>query len=125
MLTKYNQTHIGTLGELLVTLVLVKQRPPNWEKEVERFIKQEEKNSFYLSKVFAALSCEDKYGFLTEKNRQETKRLAAISLAKHETGKMLPNRQQIESASKRLDGIADTAPKGKKVWRFIRPKRGK
>ena len=103
LLTKYNQSHDGSLGELLVLLVMVKQKPSNWEKEVERFIMREQKNSFYLSKIFSALICELEYGFSTERNRQELRRLAAISLAKHDIGAKNPNKKLIEKAANAID----------------------
>lgn len=103
LLTKYNQSHGGSLGELMVLLVMVKQRPPNWEKEVERFIKQEQKNSFYLSKIFTSLRCELEYGFYTERNRLELRRLAAMSLAKHDIGVKNPNKKLIEKAANVID----------------------
>ena len=103
LLIKYNQSNEGSLGELMVLLVMVRQRPPNWEKEVERFIKQEQKNSFYLSKIFSALRCELEYGFTTERNRLELRRLAAMSLAKHEIGVKNPNKKLIEKAANAID----------------------
>ena len=103
LLTKYNYSHDGSLGELLVLLVMVRQRPPNWEKEVERFIKQEQKNSFYLSKIFSALRCELEYGFSTERHRLELRRLAAMSLAKHDIGAKNPNKKLIEKAANAID----------------------
>jgi hypothetical protein len=87
----------------MVLLVMVKQRPPNWEKEVERFIKQEQKNSFYLSKIFSALKCELEYGFSTERHRLELRRLAAMSLAKHNLGAKNPNKKLIEKAANAID----------------------
>ncbi len=82
---------------------MVRQRPPNWEKEVERFIKQEQKNSFYLSKIFSALRCELEYGFSTERHRLELRRLAAMSLAKHDIGAKNPNKKLIEKAANAID----------------------
>ncbi len=103
LFAKYNEFHNGSLGELLILLVIVKQRPPNWEKEVERFIKQEKKNSFYLSRIFSALRCELEYGFWTERHRLELRRLAAMSLAKHETGVKNPNKKLIEKTANAID----------------------
>lgn len=124
LLINYNHNHEGSLGELLVLLVMVKQRPPNWEKEVERFIIREHKNSFYLGQVFSALRCEFKYAFITERNRQELRRLAAMSLAKHETGSKIPNTKLIETVAEEQ---VDEKPKVKKKigWKFIEPKRRK
>jgi hypothetical protein len=86
-----------------VYLIMVRQRPPNWEKEVERFIIREQKNSFYLSKIFDALKWELEYGFSTERNRLELRRLAAISIAKHEIGVKNPNKKLIEKAANAID----------------------
>jgi len=103
LFAEYNKSHNGSLGELLILLVMVKQRPPNWEKEVERFIKQEQKNSFYLSRIFSALRCELEYGFWTERHRLELRRLAAMSLAKHDIGIKNPNQKLIEKAANAID----------------------
>ena len=103
LLSKYIESHEASLGELLVLLVMVRQRPPNWEKEIERFIIREQKNSFYLNKIFSALRCEFEYGFSTERNRLELRRLAAISLAKHDIGVKNPNKKLIEKAANAID----------------------
>ncbi|WP_347987733.1 metallophosphoesterase [Methylomonas sp. AM2-LC] len=123
LLSNYNKNNQSSLGELLVLLVIVKQRPPNWEKEVEQFIVREHKNSFYLSKVFDALRCEFKFSFSTERNRQELRRLAAMALAKHDKGTIVRNKKQIEATAKRFD----EAPPEKKgfVWRFVKPRNRK
>jgi hypothetical protein len=82
---------------------MVKQRPPSWEKEVERFIKQEQKNSFYLSRIFHVLMSELEYGFWTERHRLELRRLAGMSLAKHDLGVKSPNQKVIEKAANAID----------------------
>ena len=54
-LHNYVRTNPGDIGEGLVLMLMVRKRPPGWEKEVERFIVREKKNSYYLSRVYAAL----------------------------------------------------------------------
>lgn len=103
LLGRHVRTHENELGELLVLLVMIKQRPPRWEQEVERFIVREKKNTYYLHKVFTALRCEHRIGFSTERTRQELRRLAAMSLAKHETGAKHPNISLVKKAAKVLD----------------------
>jgi predicted MPP superfamily phosphohydrolase len=103
LFAEYNKSHNGSLGELLILLVMVKQRPPSWEKEVERFIKQEQKNSFYLSRIFHVLMSELEYGFWTERHRLELRRLAGMSLAKHDLGVKSPNQKVIEKAANAID----------------------
>jgi len=106
LLSNYVGTHEDELGELLVLLVMIAQRPPGWEKEVESFIVGEKKNSFYLNRVFSALRHEFEISFSTEKTRQELRRLAAMSLAKHHTGAKHPNLSLVAKAAKALDESA-------------------
>jgi predicted MPP superfamily phosphohydrolase len=102
LFSNYVKAHPVELGELLVLLVLAKQRPPGWEREIERFIVREHKNSFALSRVFVALSEEFKVSFSTEQTRQQLRYLAAMAIAKHATGSKYPNTQLIEKAAKQV-----------------------
>ena len=102
LFSNYVKAHPGELGELLVLLVMAKQRPPGWEKEIERFVVREQKNSFALSRVFVALDQEFKVSFSTERTRQQLRHLAAMSIAKHMTGAKHPNTQLIEKAAKQV-----------------------
>jgi predicted MPP superfamily phosphohydrolase len=103
LLTNYVHTNPGDIGEGLVLMLMVRQRPPGWEKEVERFIVREKKNSYYLSRVYAALWGEYKVGFVTERTRQELRRLAAMAVAKHVTGSKRPNLKLIEKTKAAMD----------------------
>jgi hypothetical protein len=100
LLIKYVRDHEDKLGELLVLLMMVMQKPLGWEKEVERFIVRENKNSFYLNQIYFATRHEFKTSFSTERTRQDLRRLAAMAVAKHETGAKHPNLQLIEKAAK-------------------------
>ena len=103
LLSTYVEQHHGSLGELLVLLVMTRQRPPGWEKVVEDFILRSDKNSYYLNRVFASLRNEFKTSFSTERTRQHQRRLAAMSVAKHETGAKRPNIKLVEKAAKALE----------------------
>ena len=81
---------------------MAKQRPPGWEKEIERFIVREQKNSFALNRIFANLQQEFKVSFSTEKTRSQLRHLAAMAIAKHATGSKYPNTQLIEKAAKQI-----------------------
>ena len=120
LLIKYNNTHEGSLAELLSILVMIKQKPPHWEKEIERFIISEHKNSYYLLNIFSVLRCEYSFGITSERNQQELKRLATMSLVKHETGSKKPNQSLINK-------VANEKPSTNKTpnWRLIKPKRGR
>ncbi len=110
LLTNYVRTNPGDIGEGLVLMLMVRQRPPGWEKEVERFIVREKKNSYYLSRVYAALWGEYKVGFVTERTRQELRRLAAMAVAKHVTGSKRPNLKLIERTKAAMDKDAAKSP---------------
>ncbi len=95
-----------TLSELLIVLTLVKQRPHNWEREVENYILRQHKNSFALSKVFALLRHEFRIAFATERTRHQLRRLAGMAVAKH-GGAKHPNSRLIERAAQ---ANVDTPP---------------
>ena len=97
------KTHPDELSEVLVLLVMIRQKAPGWAKETERFILKEHKNSFYLSRVFAALRTESRIGFFGERTRQELRHLAAMTLAKHGVGVKRPNKRLIQRAAEALD----------------------
>ena len=84
-------------------LLLIKQRPPGWDTQVKAFIVRESKNSFYLLKVHQELWHEFRDGFATEGVRQELRSLAAMSVAKHQTGAKKPNLQLIAKVEKAWD----------------------
>jgi hypothetical protein len=79
-------------------LLIIRQRPAGWEKEVRRFIGRSHKNSFYLARVFDALRSEFRMSFSNERTRQELLRLAGIAIAKHDTGAKHPNTKLVEKA---------------------------
>lgn len=98
----YIREHPGELGELLILLVMAKQRPSGWERELERFIVRENKNSFALNKAYIALRHEFKVGFTSEQTRQQLRHLAAMAIAKHGTGSKHPNSKLIEKAAQKV-----------------------
>ena len=100
LFSNYIKSHEETLGELLMMLLLIKQRPPGWEAQVRAFIIRERKNSFYLLKVHQNLWHEFRVGFTSEAIRQELRALAAMSVAKHQTGAKKPNLQLIAKVEK-------------------------
>lgn len=87
-----------TLGELLLILVMIKQRPPNWERQVENFIIRQNKNSFALSKAFGLLRGEFRVAFTSERTRQQLRHFAGMAVAKH-GGAKKPNAKLIEKAA--------------------------
>lgn len=103
LLSGYVQANQGSLGEMMVLLVMAKQRPPGWEKEIESFIVRTNKNSFYLSRIYSVLFHEFSTSFSSERTRQHLRRLAAMSVAKHSTGSKHPNVKLVEKVAKQID----------------------
>jgi hypothetical protein len=99
----YVEKNESLMGELLVLLVMARQRPPGWEKAIERFIQKSNKNSFYLYQVFALLRSEFRTSFSTERTRQQLRRFTAMAVAKHQTGAKSPNVKLIEKVAKALE----------------------
>ena len=97
------KTHRSELSEVLVLLVMIRQKAPGWMKETKRFILSEHKNSFYLSRIFVALLTEFRIGFFGERTRQELRNLAAMALARHEVGVKRPNRRLVQRVAEALD----------------------
>ncbi len=102
LLLNYVRENKGTLGELLALYVIVKQKPSGWEGEIEQFIVRENKNSFYLNRVFSLLINDCKYGYNSERHRQQSRRLSAMALAKHDTGSKHPNQTLVEKVAKQI-----------------------
>ena len=102
----------GGFSEFLTLLIMTKQRPIGWEKEVERFIIKTSKNSFYLSRIHISLQIQYKISFSNEQTRQQLRRLAAMSAAKHLTGSKNPNKKLVEKAAKDigLDSVEGCSP---------------
>jgi hypothetical protein len=107
LFSNYIKAHPNELGELLVLLVMAKQRPPGWEKEIEQFIVREQKNSFGLYRIFDNLHHEFKVGFSTERTHVQIRRLAAMAIAKHATGSKYPNPKLIEQTAAKIFGKAE------------------
>ena len=97
------RNHQSELSEVLVLLVMIRQKTPGWEKETKRFILKEDKNSYYLSCIFDALLTEFRIGFFGERTRQELRKLAATTLARHEVGVKRPNKRLIQRVAEALE----------------------
>lgn len=103
LFTNFVSAHHGSLPELLVILVLIKQRAPGWDAVVRSYIVRSHKNSFYLYKVHRALWNEFRFSFASEAIRQELRSLAAMSVAKHETGSKHPNLKLVARMAEAMD----------------------
>lgn len=105
LFARFISSHPGSLEEALIIMVMIAQRSPGWDRAVDAFIDRSTKNSFYLHQTFSLLFSEFKTAITTEKVRQQLRRLAAKSIAKH-SGAKNPNTKVIEARAKELDDAA-------------------
>jgi len=107
LLIKFTKQNTGKLGELLAIYVLIKQKPTGWDDQIQSFIIREHKNSFYLNRAFELLMSDCKFGENSERNRQYLRKLAAMALAKHDTGAKNPKEAVVEKVARQIvDGEA-------------------
>jgi hypothetical protein len=102
LFSSYIEKNRSSLGELLVLLLMVRQRSPGWEREVEAFIVRSSKNSSELLMLFNELMGELQVSFANEESRQHMRRLAAMSLAKHVKGAKHPNNSLVAEMDKKM-----------------------
>lgn len=76
-------------------LLLIHQRPPNWNVKVREYIVDVAKNSFYLSDTFDSLKVQYKYAFVNKRILKEMEYLIKMCVAKHELGTRNPGSQTI------------------------------
>ena len=112
--SEFSEFYYLLIQEFLILLVMTKQRPPGWEKELENFILRTNKNSFYLSRIQASLQNEYKISFSSEQTRQQLRKLAAMSAAKHLTGSKKPNSKLVERVATQLE-LDSTKKKEKRI----------
>ncbi len=102
LLGSHAESHSGELQDFFCILMLIQQRPPNWEKAVEEFIARSRKNAYYLSRVYVALRTEYRVGFASERNHQLLRHFALAAIAKHSTGSRRPSKQLIKKFDRAL-----------------------
>lgn len=81
---------ISDISRHELILLLLKQRPRDWNKHVQRYIASNSRNSFYLYDVYRILRSEYQYGFASSKTLREIEFLIKMAGAKHLTGDKEP-----------------------------------
>ncbi|MFT7157569.1 MAG: hypothetical protein ACI8Q1_002588 [Parvicella sp.] len=77
-------------------LLLVFERPSGWKEQVQKYIIDVSKNSFYLYDIVNALRSKYRFSFADEKELNEMAFLIKMGLAKHEFGEKKPNLKSIQ-----------------------------
>ncbi len=80
-------------------LLIISQRPRDWENYVQKYIASNSKNSFYLMDTHHALQAQYKYSFASYRTLETIKELIKMTIAKHEFGVKEPSKQHIKKIS--------------------------
>lgn len=76
-------------------LLLIFKRPNGWKSQIENYISNINKNSYYLFNIVNSLRAKYRYDFATKEELAEMKYLIKLGLAKHEFGGRKPSINQI------------------------------
>jgi hypothetical protein len=94
-------------------LLLIQQRPRDWNLIVHKYIADSEKNSFYLYDVYHSLRAQYRFSYASPQSLKDIKRLIKMAIAKHETGNKNPGIELINKVSEGV--IPDRVVEGDKV----------
>lgn len=83
-------------------LLLLHQRPRNWNVKVREYIVDMPKNSFYLYDTFESLKTQYRYAFVNAKALKEMEYLIKMCAAKHTLGTRNPGTQSINKVSDKI-----------------------
>lgn len=97
----YLGAHSSGISGLLLRRVLVSQRPEGWQKHLENFIVNQNKNSWALSDLRSCLNGELRHGVTTERAKTRIATLSTMSLAKHITGKKKPDSKLLKKVGEK------------------------
>lgn len=76
-------------------LLLIDQRPRGWRAQVQHYIADAKKDSFYLWDVYRSLRAQYRYSFASFDTLSDMKYLIKMAIAKHETGDKIPSMKLI------------------------------
>lgn len=85
LIEKYNREE-DDIRKHEILLLLIKQRPRNWKMQVQKYIEDFPRNSFYLLDVYLRLYAEYQYSFVSPNTLREIKYLIRLVAAKHIVG---------------------------------------
>lgn len=83
LLKNHYKNSDNSLIQHLLNLLVIYKRPKGWDKQIEEYINNEHKNSFYLLDVYQTLRIEYQYSFATPQNISKIKNMIKMTLAKH------------------------------------------
>lgn len=85
-----------------LSVLLILERPKNWRHEIERYIKNIPKDSFYLQRTVMTLRGVYKFDYASDTELQEIIYLLKMGIAKHELGLAKPDMKSIKRISNKV-----------------------
>lgn len=82
-----------------LNLLIIDKRPNGWEKIIEDYIADENKNSFFLHDVYCSLRAQYQYAFIEPKALIKIEHLIKMTAAKHQLGIKRPTKKIIAKCS--------------------------
>lgn len=87
-----------------LALLLISQRPRNWNEIIQDYISSIQKNSFYLLDVYRALRTQYRYSYASNSTLKEIEHLIRMAITKHVTGAKEPGVKLIQKTIPTLIG---------------------
>jgi hypothetical protein len=72
-------------------LLMIDQRPRGWRIQVQNYIGDAKKDSFYLWNVYSSLRAQYRFSFASPETLNDMRYLIKMAIAKHETGGRIPS----------------------------------
>lgn len=95
LIDQLSNDKISDISRHELMLLLIYQRPREWDKQVQRYIASNAKDSFYLFDVYLALRTQYRYSFASPHALREIEHLIMMTSTKHVTGKKEPGIKEI------------------------------
>lgn len=99
LLDHINTPNLNELERHLLALLMIRQRPRGWNKEISRYISNTQKNSFFLFDVFRSLRGEYRVSYATRSTLDDIESLIKIAMTRHVTGQKSPSAKQLKRMS--------------------------
>jgi len=84
------------INKHILILLLIHQRPRNWNVKLREYIVSVPKDSFYLHDVYSSIKVQYEYAFVTPKVLRDMEYLIKMCVAKHELGTRNPGIDSIK-----------------------------
>lgn len=107
LLTKQLVNENDELNKHKLILLLIRRRPRDWKKYVQKYIESVKKNSFYLFDVYNTLRTQYRYSFASSQTLKDIEYLIKMALIKHMYGTKKPGTKVIKKFKKQVLPVRD------------------